>query len=191
MMTDVYTTCPTFSSKHFDYRQVTTKDAPDLLQAYSDTKSVPLFNSDNCGGDDFHYTTIERMTNAIDYWQEEYQLRGFVRWSILDQVTNLAIGTVEIFDRNAGDFFDDTAILRLDLRNDFEKKAIIREILTIYMAATPSLFTSAKMATKAPEFATERAAALTEAGFRLSTEKLIGHKGEAYDHYYVYSFARD
>lgn len=111
MMTDVYTTCPTFSSKHFDYRQVTTKDAPDLRQVYSDTKSVPLFNSDNCGGDDFHYTTIERMTNAIDYWQEEYQLRGFVRWSILDQVTNLAIGTVEIFDRNAGDFFDDTAIL--------------------------------------------------------------------------------
>ena len=37
------------------------EDCDDLLEVYSDEAAVPLFNNDNCKGDDFHYKTKERM----------------------------------------------------------------------------------------------------------------------------------
>ena len=57
---DVYKNLPAFASAHFLLRGVTMADAEDLLKVYSDEKAVPFFNGDNCHGDDFHYTTLER-----------------------------------------------------------------------------------------------------------------------------------
>ena len=75
---DVYETCPILKSKHFTLRLVERGDAPALLKVYSDEKAVPLFNSDNCHGDDFHYTTLERMLQAVDFWLDSYKHRYFV-----------------------------------------------------------------------------------------------------------------
>ena len=83
-MIDVYNKCPVFEDSSYTLRMVTTDDCLDLLKVYSDVKSVPLFNSDNCGGDDFYYTTENRMMEAIKYWHWEYSRQGFVRWSIID-----------------------------------------------------------------------------------------------------------
>ena len=75
---DVYQECPVFDDGKYCLRLVAESDAEDLLKVYSDGKAVPFFNSDNCGGDDFHYTSLERMREAVSYWLWEYERRGFV-----------------------------------------------------------------------------------------------------------------
>lgn len=68
----VYDMCPVLRSTNFTLRLVEKTDAPALLRVYSDEQAVPLFNSDNCNGDDFHYTTLERMEQAIDFWLKSF-----------------------------------------------------------------------------------------------------------------------
>lgn len=53
IMIDVYKKCPVFEDLSYTLRMVNPDDCLDLLRVYSDVKAVPLFNSDNCGGDDF------------------------------------------------------------------------------------------------------------------------------------------
>lgn len=67
MLMDVYKNCPTYESECYMLRMISKKDKVDLLKVYSDEKSVSFSNSDNCGGDDFHYTTENRMEQAIEY----------------------------------------------------------------------------------------------------------------------------
>lgn len=78
MSIDVYKNCPSFENESYLLRMVEKEDTADLLKVYSDEKAVPFFNSDNCGGDDFHYRTEDRMEQAIEYWLWEYGRRGFV-----------------------------------------------------------------------------------------------------------------
>lgn len=81
---DVYESYPKYNGLRYSLRIVERSDCDDLLKVYSDIKSVPLFNSDNCYGDDFHYTTKEEVMNAIDFWLDKYNRREFVRWSVVD-----------------------------------------------------------------------------------------------------------
>lgn len=66
-MLNPYERCPKYENENYLLRMVSKKDKEDLLKVYSDEKAVPFFNSDNCGGDDFHYTTENRMEQAIEY----------------------------------------------------------------------------------------------------------------------------
>ena len=100
---DVYAECPRVTGDRFLLRLVEDRDAADLLRVYSDPLSLPLFNGDNCNGDDFHYQTIERMAQAITFWRQAYAWRAFVRWAIEDQRTGEAVGTMELFHRKAAD----------------------------------------------------------------------------------------
>lgn len=184
-MTDVYEHCPGFECERFSLRLIRDDDCSDLLKVYSDERAVPLFNSDNCNGDDFHYTTAERMKQAIDFWKFSYDNRYFVRWTITDKENNEAIGTLELFHRDSDDFFDNCGVLRLDLRSDYENNGDIQEILKLIIAPAFELFNCDKIATKAVPQAAERIAVLTESGFKPSKEKLIGHDGTEYDNYYV------
>ena len=182
---DVYKHCPVIENESFMLRLVEESDCDDLLEVYSDTKAVPFFNSDNCGGDDFHYTTRERMSEAIKYWLWEYGRKGFVRWSIVDKSANKAIGTIELFRRKADDYFTDCGLLRLDLRSDYEKADTIENMLSLTTPPVFTLFNCNKIATKAIESSEERRKALEICGFSLPDEKLIGHDGTLYTDYYV------
>lgn len=184
-MIDVYKKCPVFEGSSYTLRMVTTDDCMDLLKVYSDVKSVPLFNSDNCGGDDFYYTTENRMMEAIKYWHWEYSRQGFVRWSIIDNQKKEATGTIELFHRDANDYFTNCGLLRLDLRSDYELSPEIIKILTLIIAPTFELFDCDKIATKANPEAKERRKALGELGFSLSDERLKGHDSTEYKNYYV------
>ncbi|MBR4049934.1 MAG: GNAT family N-acetyltransferase [Clostridia bacterium] len=184
---DVYKRCPSFENERFLLRFAELSDCDDLLKVYSDKKAVPFFNSDNCGGDDFYYTTTQRMTEAIKYWLWEYGRKGFVRWAIVDKSSDKVIGTIELFRRTADDFFTDCGLLRLDLRSDYEKSDIIENILSLITPPTFTLFNCDKIATKSVEVAEERRKALVNCGFSLSFEKLIGHDGTLYSDYYVMS----
>lgn len=191
-MVSPYDKCPILENDNYRLRLVEATDAPDLLRVYSDEKAVPFFNSDNCNGDDFHYTTLERMQSAIDFWLWAYQDRGFVRWAIVDRHTGQAIGTIELFNRRAlegqkpRDYFNECGLLRLDLRSDYEETAQIEEILSLIVPPAFELFSCQMIATKIPPAAARRKEAAEHMGFRLSEEKLIGgDDNKVYGDYYV------
>ena len=184
-MEDVYKNCPVYENENYILRMVSQEDKIDLLKVYSDEKAVPFFNSDNCGEDDFHYTTENRMEQAIEYWLWEYSRQGFVRWTIVSKAANEAIGTIELFHREASDYFTNCGLLRLDIRSDYEISSEIINILELIIEPTYTLFHCNKIATKAIASATERIKALNDLGFELSDEKLMGHDGTKYDSDFV------
>ena len=186
-MIDVYENCPTFENEKYFLRMVTDEDVDDLLKVYSDIQAVPLFNSDNCHGDDFHYETIERMKQAMDFWSFSYKNRYFVRWAIIEKSVQKAVGTIELFNRTSEDYFSNCGILRLDLSSVYENAAEIKSILSLITEPAYDLFDCNLIATKAIKAAKERRSALVEAGFVESSEKLVGHDGTEYDSYFARS----
>ena len=62
---DVYKECPKFENDRYILRLTVRGDCDGLLKVYSDKKAVPFFNGDNCHGDDFYYTTAERMLQGV------------------------------------------------------------------------------------------------------------------------------
>jgi len=186
-MSDVYTACPRFENERFLLRLIEPSDCADLLRVYADEKAVPLFNSDNCHGDDFHYTSPERMAQAIGFWLDSYTRRDFVRWTVVDKQTVKAVGTIELFRRCSEDFFADCGILRLDLRSDYERMEIIEDILSLIVPPAYALFSCGKIATKAISKAAARICALENVGFVPTCEKLIGHNGTLYGAYFIRS----
>ncbi|HEX9062979.1 MAG TPA: N-acetyltransferase, partial [Clostridia bacterium] len=124
-MKNVYEVCPTLQNDYITLKQTTLNDAEELLKCYSDIKAVPFFNSDNCHGDDFHYTSLERMKQAIEFWNYSYNNRHFVRWTIILNSTNEIIGTIEMFHRIAEDDFNHYGVLRIDLQSKFENQKVI------------------------------------------------------------------
>ena len=191
-MVSPYEKCPILENENYQLRLVEVSDAPDLLLVYSDEKAVPFFNSDNCNGDDFHYTTLERMQSAIDFWLWAYRDKGFVRWAIVDKNTRQAVGTIELFNRRAidgqkpSDYFNECGLLRLDLCSDYEYADRIQEILSLIVPLAFELFACQMIATKIPPFADQRKAAAEQLGFALSEEKLIGgDDNRAYTDYFV------
>lgn len=107
-------------------------------------------------------------------------------WAIIDKSINCAIGTIELFNRKAKDYFNNCGLLRLDLRSDYEKQDIAEDILGIVIPKTKEMFSCEMIATKAIPIAKERIGALEYKGFCLSEESVIGHDGTKYDSYYVW-----
>ncbi len=185
MKIDVYDQIPVMESDKFLLREISEDtDAEDLLKVYSDESAVPLFNSDNCVND-FYYVSIEEMKDTIEFWKKEYQKKHYVRWAIIDKKTNRAIGTIELFNRKANDYFNNCGLLRLDLRSDYEKQDDIEDILAIIIPKAKELFACERIATKAIPIAKERIKTLEHIGFCLSEESVIGHDGIRYGSYYV------
>lgn len=177
---EVYKKCPEYRSKLITLRKTVTEDAEELLKCYSDENAVPLFNSDNCHGDDFHYTTIERMRQAINFWDFSYDNGYFVRWTVILKGTSDKIGTVEMFHRIAEDEFNHFGVLRIDLQSKFENQQIIDEILEIANENFYREFDVEAILTKAVPSAVERIASLRENGFDSLNRKLM-----IYDDYFV------
>ena len=184
-MNNPYETCPVYESEKILMRLVEASDAEELLPVYSDERAVPFFNGDNCHGDDFHYTSLERMKSAVEFWQQAYREKWFVRWTIIDKQTGHAAGTIELFNRKAQDHFNDCGLLRLDLKSDYEREEWISEILSLIVPDAFRLFGCRMAATKVVPAALERKNAMEKAGFALSEEVLTGgDDGKSYTDYY-------
>ncbi|MFT3950405.1 MAG: N-acetyltransferase [Oscillospiraceae bacterium] len=181
---NIYETCPMIENEDFLLRLVTIDDAENLLTVYSDEVAVPIFNSDNCRGDNFHYTTLARMREIIDFWIYSYNEKIFVRFSIIDKRSQTAVGTIELFNRVSQDAFNGCGIFRLDLRSDFEKSEIILSILNMIIPPAFELVHCMLIATKAIPTAAERISALNAFGFKRSAENLVGQDGTIYGDYF-------
>lgn len=183
---NVYEFCPQIENKKYKIRLVSQNDRDDLLNVYSDKAAVRFFNSDNCHGDDFYYTTPERMAQAIEFWLYSYKEGYFVRFSIIDKETSTVVGTFEIFKRIADDYFTDCGLLRLDLASDYENRDTVNDILSLIIKPIFDWFDCEMIATKAIPEAAERISALEKHGFALSGEKLVGtHDHKEYDNYWT------
>lgn len=179
-MKDVYEECPVYKRKNITLRQTNIEDAEDLLKCYSDVKAVPFFNSDNCNGDDFHYTTIERMKKAIEFWDFSYRNKYFVRWTVILNETGEKIGTIEMFHRIAEDEFNHHGLLRIDLQSKYEIQLVIDDILEIAKEYFFQAFEVAAILTKAVLEAVERTAALIRNGYKPLDRKVM-----LYDDYFI------
>lgn len=179
-MKDIYIECPKYEKKLITLRQTNKEDALDLLKCYCDEKAVPFFNSDNCNGDNFYYTTIERMKQAIDFWSFSYKNKYFVRWTVILKDTNRKIGTIEMFHRIADDEFNHYGVLRIDLQSNYETQSIIKEIIEIVNENFYKAFKVNAILTKAIPEAAERIASLLQNGYQP-----LGRTFMTYDNYYV------
>ncbi len=85
MVVNIYEKYTILESSNFLLRLTEMEDCDDLLKVYSDKNALPFFNSDNCDGDNFYYTTKERMTEALRFWKLSYENGWFARLSIADK----------------------------------------------------------------------------------------------------------
>ena len=181
---DPYIVFPTFGNERFLLRRIENTDISDLLKVYSDKDAIKYFNSDNCNGDTFNCTTLEQMKQTMEFWNYSYEHRYFIRWAIVDKTNNNVIGTIEQFHRDSNDYFTNCSLLRIDLRSDYEKKDIIKNILKLIVPSSYQLFNCNKVVTKSFDENIERENALYELGFKKINKELIGHKGEKYYGYW-------
>ena len=179
-MKDIYEECPIYTKELITLRQTIMEDAEELLKCYSDENAVPFFNSDNCHGDNFNYTTLERMKKAIDFWKFSYENKYFVRWAVILNDTNEKIGTIEMFHRIADDEFNHYGLLRIDLQSDYERQQIIGEILEIVNENFHKAFDVKAILTKAIPDDVERIEALSKMGYQP-----VNRKVTTYDDYFV------
>lgn len=182
---NIYETCPMLENEKFIVRLFEKEDCDDLLKVYSDKNALPFFNSDNCDGDNFYYSTKERMEEALGFWQLSYENGWFVRLSIVDKNVSNVIGTIELCLRVSEDEFNNMAILRVDVRSDYEKEECLFDIVSLITPHIPEMLGGNGVLTKAPIYAVERIKAIQKAGFMKSEHLLIGKNGYAYDGYWV------
>ncbi|MDF2880810.1 MAG: acetyltransferase [Clostridiaceae bacterium] len=180
MKGDIYKECAVYKTQLLTLRLSYQEDAEELLKCYSDEKAVPLFNSDNCHGDDFHYTTLERMGQAIDFWQYSYEHKYFVRFTVILNETKEKIGTVEMFKREEEDEFNGFGVLRIDLQSKYENQKYIDHILEISNKEFYEAFQVNSIITKAVPAAVQRTESLKSKGYVPLNKKFM-----IYDHYYV------
>lgn len=182
---NIYEKCPEFESKKFLIRLFQKEDCNDLLKVYSDKNALPFFNSDNCDGDNFYYTTKERMEEAISFWHMAYENGWFIRLSIVDKTVSSVIGTIELCLRVSEDEFNHMGILRVDVRSDYEQEDMLYDIFLLIMPKFEEMLGCKGVLTKAPIYAIERIKAIQKAGFTKSEHLLIGKTGYAYDGYWT------
>ncbi len=180
MENNIYKECPIYTTEILTLRLTSLEDVAELLNCYSDKKAVPLFNSDNCHGDDFHYTTIERMKEAVDFWQYSYEHRYFARLTVILNTTKEKIGTIEMFNREAADEFNHFGVLRIDLQSKYEKQQYIDEILQIVNENFYKAFEVDSILTKAIPHSADRIASLKNKGYFPLNKKFV-----IYDDYFV------
>lgn len=185
---DIYHTCPSLESEKFIFRLLRDEDCDDLLKVYSDKNALPFFNSDNCNGDNFYYTTKERMSDAVSFWKTAYENRWFARLSVVDKSVSCVIGTLELCLRVSEDAFNQMGILRVDVRSDYEKEDSLYDIFSFITPKLEEMLGCQGVLTKAPVYAVERINAIQKAGFMKSEHLLIGNDGSAYGGYWTARF---
>lgn len=130
---DVFTTCPAYETEHFRIQKLELRDAEELFSCYSDPDAARFFNGDCCG-DDFYYTDKDKFRECVEYWLSRYEAGDFVRWSIQDKEKKSLIGTIEVCPslKYAVDG-KMMGILRIDLKSEYEKQAVLEELMDILM----------------------------------------------------------
>ena len=162
---DAFMVCPVYETEHFRIRQLEIGDTDGLFYCYSDPEAARYFNGDCCG-DDFYYTDKEKFRKCVEYWLDRYELQDFVRWSIQDKERDQLIGTIEVCPslkyavdgRKMG-------ILRIDLKSEYERLDVLKELMDILLANIYEDFEVASVIMKIQKDAEERQKLIQEYQF--------------------------
>ncbi len=165
IITEIYEKCPCFESSSFTLRFVSFDDCKNLLRCYSDNNSRRIFNNDNCTSD-FYYDDIHSMKECINFFIQSYKDHEFVRFSIIDKMTGLAVGTMEMYGKESYIKQVNSGILRIDLCYEYETENYLKELVDISNREFFSAFNVNLIATKIPSFATVRRKVFNEMGYR-------------------------
>lgn len=149
---NVYLECPTIKTKSFTIRLIKQEDSESLFKCYNDKTAVKFMNDDNCDFG-FYVDSKEKMAETVGYWIDFYNKQYFVRFAIVDNITDKAIGTIEGFG-------DETGVLRVDIASDYEKEPYLSEIFTFAKENFNEFFGNEYLVTKAISSAAERRKAL-------------------------------
>ena len=168
----------------FSLRDLSVDDWRELIVVYKDAMCIPFFNSDNCHGDIFYYSTQERMKDAIRFWIDATSKGHFIRKVIVDNSNKRAIGTVEYFVRKNEVNYNDVILLRVDVHHYYEQKKALIKIFRIAMKEAFSATGCTTLITKGWEYAVERRKALSFLRFKECDEPLIGHENERFGQYW-------
>lgn len=151
MIESPFDVCPEYETDHFVIKKVMLEDAPALLDVYSDSQTRLHMNNDNCGGE-WQCDSIDVIEEGIRSWDQAFDQRNYIRWSIHLKESNKTIGTIELAPV-PGElrFFDgacSTGILRIDLKSDYETEAIFTEIYKMTNNDMIEVFGIEKIVTK-------------------------------------------
>ena len=152
-----YEKCPTVKSKNFTFRLITKEDSDSIFECYHDKKAVAFMNDDNCDFG-FYVDSKEQMSKTVSYWLDFYKQGAFIRFAVVDNTTEKAIGTVEGFGGEVG-------VLRIDISSSYEKETYIAEILDFAKANFYDYFGNKCLVTKAIPSTKERRSALEKNGW--------------------------
>lgn len=169
---NVYLECPTIKTNSFTIRLIEKEDNESLFQCYNDETAVKLMNDDNCDFG-FYVESREKMLETIGYWLDFYKKQYFVRFSIVDNVTDKAVGTIEGFAGEIG-------VLRVDLSSAFENASFLSEIFEFAKDNFYVFFGNESIVTKAVSSATERCKVLNSNGW-----EFIDKFREYHDYYQI------
>lgn len=148
---------PTMTTKSFTIRLIRASDSKSLFRCYNDKKAVEYMNDDNCDFG-FFVDSEEKMRETIGYWIDFYQKQYFVRFSIVDNATEEAVGTIEGFS-------GETGVLRVDICSEYEKACYLSELFNFAKDNFKAFFGNEYLVTKAISKASERREALVNNGW--------------------------
>lgn len=147
-----YVECPTIKTKSFKIRLIRESDRKSLFRCYNDKRAVECMNDDNCDFS-FYVDSEEKMQETIGYWINFYQKKYFVRFAIVDNATEEAVGTIEGFS-------SETGVLRVDICSEYEKACYLSELFNFARDNFYEFFGNEYIVTKAISKALERREAL-------------------------------
>lgn len=181
-----YIKCPTLENEKFKIRMVEECDDVDLLPCYANPNVSVVTNSFNCNMG-YGAQSVEKMREYIIGWRRYFDNKTLIRWSVIDKLIEKAIGSIELYCIKREDFFDNYAILRLDLHTDYETKNVISNILTLLINNAFEWFGCDGIATKVSPNAHERIEALSEFGFIATNEYLVVDKEKYYNGFWIFT----
>lgn len=131
MNNNLFINCPVYEAEQLRFRKVSLEDTQQLFQVYKDPITLAHMNNDNCGGK-WPCHSPEVVRAGIQGWEREYDERFYIRWTIVNTLTQECIGTLELAPYpNTTRFFDgqcQSGILRVDVKSDLEKAEIFQAI---------------------------------------------------------------
>jgi len=157
---------PVYETEHFLLRQVKMKDAADLVECYGTPTLAVQGSAHGCiiGPGGYGSKTKKEMQAFIRFWQKEYRERKYVRWSVIDRQSSMAVGTIE------GGSYDIPSegtgvMLMIDLVAPYETEVYVPELLQLIIDNFYALFKADVLVIYGMPGADVRLNALAAAGF--------------------------
>lgn len=152
----VFEKCPEYRSEHFWLRKMDMRDAEGLFQCYSNPEVAKYFNGDCCN-DDFYYTDFDQFVKCMEFWESRYQVKDFVRFTVIDTRLEKAAGMAEVCPSYKYSVDGHCmGILRLDLLPEYESREDIQELMELILAHIYEDFDVHSVIMKAQEHALVR-----------------------------------